>query len=98
MIRIALSMLTLGLSLAPVLSWAAEPNADQAKAIAAIEKLGGKVTIDEKRAGKPVVAVDWAGSKVTNAGLTYLKGLPQIQSLDLGRTQVTNVGLENLKD
>ena len=36
--------LLLGLSLAPVLCWAAEPNADQAKAIAEIEKLGGKVT------------------------------------------------------
>jgi hypothetical protein len=49
--RIALSMLTLGLSLAPVLSWAAEPNAEQAKAIAAIERLGGKVTVDEKALG-----------------------------------------------
>ena len=35
--RIILLMLTLGLSLAPVLCWAAEPNADQAKAIAEIE-------------------------------------------------------------
>ena len=40
--RIMLPLLTLGLSLAPVLCWAAEPKADEAKAIAEIEKLGGK--------------------------------------------------------
>ena len=46
--QIILPMLMLGLSLAPVLCWAAEPNTDQARAIAEIEKLGGKVTFDEK--------------------------------------------------
>ena len=57
--RIALSMLTVGLSLAPVLCWAAESNRDQAKAIAEIEKLNGKVTVDEKSPGKPVRSVDF---------------------------------------
>ena len=33
------------------LCWAAEPNDDQAKAIAEIEKLGGKVTRDEEESG-----------------------------------------------
>ena len=66
--RITFPMLTLGLSLAPVLCWAAEPNADQAKAIAEIEKLGGKVTVDEKSPGKPVIAVDLAEHQVTDAG------------------------------
>ena len=61
--RIVLPLLTLGLSLAPVLCWAAEPNADQAKAIAEIEKLGGKVTVDEKSPGKPVIAVDLGGNE-----------------------------------
>ena len=42
--RITFLLLMLGLSLAPVLCWAAEPKADEAKAIAEIEKLGGKVT------------------------------------------------------
>ena len=37
--RIVLPLLTLGLSLAPVLCWAAEPKADEAKAIAEIEKV-----------------------------------------------------------
>ena len=37
--RVALTLLTLGLSLASVLCWAAEPNDDQAKAIAESDKL-----------------------------------------------------------
>ena len=42
-------MHVLGLSLAIVASgWAAEANTEQAKAVAEIEKLGGKVTFDER--------------------------------------------------
>ena len=77
-------VLALGLSLAPILCWAAEPNADQAKAIAEIEKLGGKVTVDEKSPGKPVIEWIWRKRKVTDAGLEHLKGLTQLQSLNLG--------------
>ncbi len=35
--------------------------------------------------------------KVTDAGLKHLKGLTNLQSLDLGQTQVTDAGLEPLK-
>ena len=42
----------------PTQGLTAEPNTDQAKAIAEIEKLGGKVTVDEKSPGKPVIRVD----------------------------------------
>ena len=38
---------------------AAELNAEQAKAIAEIEKLGGKVILDKKSPGKPVFFVTW---------------------------------------
>ena len=55
----ALPLLTLGLSLAPVLCWAAESNADEAKAIAEIEKLGGKVVVDRDSPGKPVSMDSW---------------------------------------
>ncbi len=41
--RIILPLLALGISLASVLCCAAEPEADEAKAIAEIQKLGGKV-------------------------------------------------------
>ena len=57
--RIVALMLVLGLSLAVVASgWAAEVNPEQAKAVAEIEKLGGKVTVDEKSPDKPVIGVD----------------------------------------
>ena len=47
--RLVASMLVLGLSLVLIASdWAAEVNPEQAKAIAEIEKLGGKVTVDQR--------------------------------------------------
>jgi len=94
--RIMLPML-LGLSLAPILCWAAEPKADEAKAIAAIEKLGGRVTRDEKSPGRPVVEVNLWGTKVTDTGLEYLKELTRLQDLNLAGTRVTDAGLVHLK-
>ena len=82
---------------APVYSLVAETNIDQAKAIAEIEKLGGKVTVDEKSPRKPVICVDLSSSKVTDVWLTTLRGLPQLQSLDLFSTKITDAGLEHLK-
>jgi internalin A len=82
--RITFSLLVLGLLLAPVLCWAAEPNPDQAKAIAWIEKLGGKVTVDEKSPGKPVNSVNLRHTKVSDTELDHLRGLPQLQRLSLG--------------
>ena len=94
--RIIFPLLTLGLSLAPVLCWAAEPNADQAKAIAEIEKLGGKVFQDEKSPGKPVIYVDLENSKVTDAGLKHLTAFMRLQALILSSNQVTDEGLKHL--
>jgi beta-lactamase regulating signal transducer with metallopeptidase domain/Leucine-rich repeat (LRR) protein len=70
---------------------------EQAKATAEIEKLGGKVIVDEKNPAKPVIGVDLTGTKVTDAGLEHLKGLPKLQSLKLYRTKVTDEGLKHLK-
>ncbi len=95
--RISFALLALGLSLAPVLCLAAEPNADKAKAIAEIEKLGGKVTIDEKSPGKPVIGVSFCDRKVTDAGLKCLKGLTSLHTLILRGTKVTDEGLSQLK-
>jgi len=60
--RVTFPMLILGLSLVPTLCGAAGPT-DQAKA-AEIEKLGGKVTVDEKSPGKPVIGVNSGDTKV----------------------------------
>lgn len=39
------------------LSHSAEPNKEQEAAIAYFKKLGGKVTVDEKSSGKPVIGL-----------------------------------------
>ena len=96
--RIVLPMLSLGfLFVSLPLASAAEPNAEQAKAIAEIKKLGGKVTVDEKIPDKPIISVDLTDSMVSDAGLESLKGLAALQSLDLHGTEVTDAGLECLK-
>ena len=75
----------------------AKVNTDQARAIAEIEKLGGKVTIDEKSPGKPVITVDLRQTEVTDAGLEHLKRLPRLESLNLTRTKVTDAGMQHLE-
>jgi internalin A len=79
--RIVALILVLGLLLAvAVSSWAAETRLERAKAFDEIEKLGGKVTIDEKSPGKPVIGVDLGGTKVTDARLKRLqKALPNCE-------------------
>lgn len=91
------SLLVLSLSIGPVFCFAAEPNANRAKAIAEIEKLGGKVTVDEKTPGTPVIGVGLCGDRVTDAGLEYLRGFTGLQSLDLRGTQVTDAGLQRVE-
>src|SRR5262245_33440384 len=66
------------------------------QAVKAIEKLGGKITFDEKAPGKPVVAVNLYKAKVTDADLKHLAVLKQLQRLDLNGTQVTDAGLKDL--
>ena len=82
---------------APAHGLTAEANAEQAKAIAEIEKLGGNVTVDEKSPGKPVISVDLQRTKVTDEGMECLTNLNQLTSLNLTATNVTNAGLANLE-
>ena len=69
----------------------------QEQAIAEIEKLGGKVTIDEKSPDKPVIRVDFSRTEVTDDGLEHLIGLTNLQTLILNDTKVTDKGLEHLE-
>ncbi len=73
-----------------------EINPEQAKVIAEIKKLGGKVIIDKKSPGKPVIGVELRGTKVTDAGLEHLKRFSQLHTLNLMGTRVTDAGLEHL--
>ena len=97
----AILLLMLGLSLAPVLCWAADPKAEEAKAIAAIEKLDGSVTFDENSPGRPVIGVNLCGYespvKAGDAVMEHIKGLNQLRDLDLSGTRVTDAGLSNIK-
>src|SRR5205814_4627388 len=49
-----------------------QARADEASAVKAVEKLGGKITRDDKLPGKPVIGVNLTGTKVTDAGLKEL--------------------------
>ncbi len=74
-----------------------KPNALQDAAIAAIRKLGGRVTIDTKSPDRPVTHVDLHNTQVTDAGLVHLKGLTRLQTLNLYRSQVTDAGVKELR-
>jgi len=72
-------------------------RADEAAAVKMIEKLGGRVKVDTKRPGKPVVGVDLDRTKVTDADLKELKELKSWRKLDLTNTKVTDAGVKELK-
>src|SRR2546429_655862 len=72
-------------------------RADEASAVKAVEKLGGKVTRDDKLPGKPVIGVNLAGTKVTDGDLKELKDLKQLTTLYLNMTGVTDAGLQELQ-
>ena len=95
--RTTRSMLTLGLLLASVSCYAAEPNTGQAREIAEIKNLGGRVFFDEESPGKPVIAVSLENTKATDAALTNLEGLIELENLDLERTEVGDAGLTHLR-
>ena len=62
-----------------------------------IKELGGTVEFDEENPDKPVTAVKFIRRGDTNAELKYLKGLTNLQTLDLNFSYVTDAGLKHLK-
>jgi hypothetical protein len=72
-------------------------NEAEDKAVAAIQKLGGKVERDDKRAGSPVVTVDLMRDKIKDADLACLADLREVTSLKLDNTGLTDEGLKHLK-
>jgi hypothetical protein len=77
---------------------ASAARADEAAAVAALEKLGAKIKRDETRPDKPVVEVIFFKNKVMDFDLAQLKNLKSIQLLSLHGTMVTDAGLTHLKD
>ena len=97
MIRFVPAMLLLGFLFTAVPpGWASEPNAEQTKAIAEIQKLGGTVRFVGESPGKPAISVEFDDG-VTDADLSHLKNLPNLQFLRVYSSSVTDAGLEHLK-
>src|SRR5438093_1309967 len=72
-------------------------RADEASAVKAVEKLGGKVTRDDKLPGKPVIGVRLHEIGVADAALKELADLKQLTWLSLTVCRVTDAGLKELK-
>ena len=77
-------------------AWPAEARESDAKAVAAIEALGGIVNIDEHSLRKPVIGVNLSFKEITDADLTLLNGLTDLNTLDLSCPRVTDAGVKNL--
>jgi internalin A len=77
--------------------WTPAPDAEAEKAIAAIKKASGKITVDENSPGKPVVGLILTGFPVNDAVMKHLKGLTQLRTLDLRYARFTHAGLEYMK-
>src|SRR5262249_26075551 len=90
--RLALLTTCLLLAAGPLYADDAEDTAAKA-----VEKLGGKVTRDDKDPAHPVGAVSLPGTPVTDAGLKELAAVKALQTLDLsGCPKVTDAGLKQL--
>jgi Leucine-rich repeat (LRR) protein len=76
-------------------------RADEAqdKALADIQKRGGKIDRDEtvKEKDKPVIAVNFATTPAEDAALESLKAIPTLRKLTLNGTKITDAGLEHVK-
>jgi len=69
-------------------------DADEDKAIAAIEAIGGRVERVEK--GGPAGCVHLHDSQGSDAGLAHIAGLKSLKGLYLDSTQVTDAGLAHI--
>jgi len=58
---------------------ASAEKADAERAEAVIQKLGGKVTTNEKSLRKPVISVVFQPGTTTDAGLEHIEGLTQLR-------------------
>ncbi len=70
---------------------------DEAKAIAKIELLGGKIEWDETLPGRPAVGVSFEGSERFSDRYIYLlKALPNLTRVDMSGSRLTDEGLTQL--
>jgi formylglycine-generating enzyme required for sulfatase activity len=84
---------SVGFRLARVLPGTTGPKAI---AVARLKTLGARIERDDNLPDKPVLAVYFYGSKVTDADLKQLTPLTGLKSLDIGDSKVTDAGLKEL--
>ncbi len=70
--------------------------ADEAAAVAAVEKLGGTVHVIAQNTAEKEVSFHLTGKDVTDDGLVHLQQIPQIVWLNLRGTKITDAGLKHL--
>ena len=70
---------------------------DEAAAVEAIQRLGGKVDYDGEGADRRVVKVYLHQTPVTDDDLAVLEKLPKLRNLFLGQTKIGDAGLVHLE-
>src|SRR5438270_10438550 len=84
-----------GLVAAVLLASAAASSADEDRVVAALKQRGATVERDEKRPGRPVVAVDFRNAEATDKDLKELAALTQLQKvMCLEADKLTSAGLK----
>jgi serine/threonine protein kinase len=66
------------------------------QAVAALKKLGSQISRDEQAPGKPVVFVRLGDPSVTDAELKYVSALPNLTTLALPGTKITDKGMKQI--
>jgi hypothetical protein len=92
--------LVCGAVLVLVFSWVGRGDDAEDKAARWVGDIGGKVTRDDSRPGKPVVKVEFAvNRKVTNDDLQRLQAFPGLKELSLFfDEQITDAGMKHVKE
>jgi Leucine-rich repeat (LRR) protein len=77
---------------------AGDNRLDQMRALAEVKRLKGTTETDAKAPGQPVVKVNLANTKADDKTLALIaKAWPQLQTLELEGTNVTDTGLVHLE-
>ncbi len=77
---------------------AQERTEGEKRAIAAIEKLGGEIEVDEKQLNKPVIHVYLSLKEISDADLVHLKEFKDLRNVSLAWVNVTDAGVIHLKE
>src|SRR5262245_45719606 len=94
MMRYSNCAIVLALALNTVSSTRADEAED--RAAQAVEKLGGRLTRDESKVGKPVSSVDLYGTDVTEDALKELAPLTKLTRLNLSHTTTSDAATVHL--